>query len=313
MNQLVHIVGHPSPVAAAALPMRLRLGCELRYRFPQPTPLIAMLNVHYSRFGDLERPDHLITDPVVPIESYRDLFGNWCSRLIAPAGVFSLGTDSIIHDDGLPDSFDPAAAQHPVEDLPAEALPFLLPSRYCESDLLMSEAGRLFGHTAPGIGRVLAICDFVHNHLTFDYKTARPTRTAYIAYEGKIGVCRDFTHLAIAFCRAMNIPAMYCTGYISDVGIPPPVPSMDFCAWMRVFLGGRWHDFDPRNNKPMIARVLCGAGRDAADVPLVHQFGWGALDLFKVWIDEIGGDPGLVNGPEETTAGNPLRSWAKAR
>ncbi|MCC6920639.1 MAG: transglutaminase family protein [Alphaproteobacteria bacterium] len=289
--------------------MRLRLGCELRYTFPQPTPLIAMLNVHPSRFGDLERPDRLVTNPVVPIESYRDMFGNWCCRLTAPAGGFAMGTDSIIRDDGRPDAFDATAVQHAVEDLPAEALPFLLPSRYCESDLLTGEAGRLFGHTAPDMSRVQAICDFVHHHLTFDYKTALPTRTAHLAYDGKIGVCRDFTHLAITFCRAMNIPAMYCTGYISDVGMPPPVPSMDFCAWMRVYLGGRWHDFDPRNNKPMIARVLCGAGRDAADVPLVHQFGWGALNVFKVWIDEIGGDPALVNGLDETVAGNPLKTW----
>lgn len=311
MNQIAPIIGPLVPTEPPHLPMRLRLGCELRYYFPQPTPLIAMLNVHYSRFGDLERPDHLITDPHVPTQSYRDVFGNWCCRLVAPAGDFAMGTDTIIRDTGLPDSFDMGAIQHPVEELPSEALMYLLPSRYCESDVLIGDAIRLFGHTAPDMSRVQAICDFVHNHLTFDYKTAQPTRTASLAYEGKIGVCRDFTHLAIAFCRAMNIPAMYCTGFISDVGVPPPVSAMDFCAWMRVFLGGRWHDFDPRNNKPMIARVLCAAGRDAADVPLVHQFGWGALNSFKVWIDEIGGDPALVNGPEETVAGNPLKSWAK--
>lgn len=286
--------------------MRLRLGCELTYWFPQPTPLIAMLNVHYSRFGDLERPDHLVTSPGVPLQSYRDMFGNWCTRMVAPAGDFIMGTDTIIRDPGLPDSHDLTAPQHAVEDLPPEALAYLLPSRYCEVDLLIAEAARLFGDTPKDARRVQAICDFVHSHLVFDYKTALPTRTAQLAYDGKIGVCRDYTHLAISFCRAMNIPAMYCTGYISDVGAPPPMPQMDFCAWMRVYLGGRWHDFDPRNNKPMIARVLCATGRDAADVPLTHTFGWGALNGFKVWIDEIGGDPGLINGPEKTLAGNPL-------
>jgi transglutaminase-like putative cysteine protease len=312
MNQITPIIGPVVKTEALDLPMRLRLGCELRYFFPQPTPLIAMLNVHYSRFGDLERPDHLMTSPHVPVQSYRDLFGNWCCRLTAPAGEFVMGTDTIIRDTGLPDRFDMSAVQHPVEELPSDVLGFLLPSRYAESDLLIGEAGRLFGHTAPDMSRVQAICDFVHNHLTFDYKTAQPTRTAQIAYDGQIGVCRDYTHLAVAFCRAMNIPAMYCTGYISDVGMPPPVSRMDFCAWMRVYMGGRWHDFDPRNNKPMIARVLCAAGRDAADVPLVHQFGWGALNQFTVWIDEIGGDPSLVYGPDETVAGNPLKTWAKS-
>lgn len=287
--------------------MRFRLGCELRYHFPQPTPMIALLNVHYSRFGDLERPDHLVSDPRVPIHSYRDTFGNWCSRLVAPAGDFVMGTDSIIRDSGLPDQFDLSAEQHKVEDLPPETLMYLLPSRYCEVDLMIGEAGRLFAHTAPDGSRVQAICDFVHNHLTFDYKTAQPTRTANLAYQGAIGVCRDYTHLAITFCRAMNIPAMYCSGFISDSGFKPPMPQMDFCAWMRVYLGGRWHDFDPRNNKPMIGRVLCAAGRDAADVPLTYNFGWGALNGFKVWIDEIGGDPGLHYGPEITVAGNPLR------
>lgn len=286
--------------------MRLRLGCELKYFFPQPTPLIAMLNVHYSRFGDLERPDHLITSPAVPMQSYRDMFGNWCARMVAPAGDFVMGTDTIIRDSGTPDQFDMTAIQHKVEDLPADALGYLLPSRYCEVDLLLDDAARLFGHLPADAHRVQAICDFVHGHLTFDYKTAQPTRTAHLAFEGRIGVCRDYTHLAISFCRALNIPAMYCSGYISDVNQTVPYATQDFCAWMRVFLGGRWHDYDPRNNKPMSGRVLCAIGRDAADVPLIHSFGWGALNSFKVWVDEVGADPANFQAPETTVAGNPL-------
>ena len=287
--------------------MRLRLGCELTYWFPQDTPLIALLNIHHSRFGDLEKPDHLITFPAVPIESYRDMYGNWCCRLTAPAGDFKLGTDAIIRDPGKPDTFELDAEQLKVEDLPSEMLTWLLPSRYSDTDTLIGTAGELFGNTPPDGRRVQAICDFVNSHLVFDYKLARPTRTAAEAHEERSGVCRDYTHLAIAFCRAMNIPAMYCSGYISDVNQKPPYAPQDFCAWMRVYLGGAWRDYDPRNNRPMTGRVLCTTGRDAADTPLIHSFGWGALNGFKVWADPIGGDPAMLQAPDETVAGNPLK------
>lgn len=267
--------------------MRLRLGCEMSYDFPQPTPMIVMLNVHYSRVGALERPDHLLTTPPVPIHSYRDSFGNWCSRLVAPAGRFTLRTDGVINDDGASDPAAPGAMQHPVEELPAETLLFLLGSRYCETDVLSDEAWRLFGTTPPGWARVQAVCDFVHNHVTFGYQHSRATRTAAEAYREKHGVCRDYTHLAIAFCRCLNIPARYCTGYISDIGQPPPYAPMDFAAWMEVFLGGRWYTFDPRNNDARFGRVLIAHGRDAADVPLTHTFGPNTLSGFRVWIDEM--------------------------
>jgi transglutaminase-like putative cysteine protease len=265
----------------------MRLGSELNYNFSVPTPMIVMLNVHYSRASDLEHPDHLRVDPSIPVWSYRDVFGNWCCRLVAPVGPFSVGTDTVIRDSGEPDAMDPYAIQHPVEDLPPEALQYLLGSRYCETDLLMDEAWRLFGHTAPDASRVQAIVDFVHNHIRFNYNDARNTRTASEAYAEGRGVCRDFTHLAVAFCRCMNIPTKYCTGYISDVGLPPPYATMDFAAWMEVYLGGRWHVFDPRNNQPRRGRVLVAQGRDAADVPLTHTFGSNRLTGFKVWIDEI--------------------------
>lgn len=266
---------------------RIHLGCQLTYDFPQPTAMIVMLNVHYSRVAQLERPDHLITHPAVPITSYRDSFGNWCSRLLAPAGRLVLGTDSVIHDDGMPDPVDLSAMQHAVQDLPTDALLFLLPSRYCETDNLSAEAWRLFGQAPPGWGRVQAICDFVHNHIRFGYEHSRPTRTASEAYTERRGVCRDYAHLAVAFCRAMNIPARYCTGYISDLGQPPPYAEMDFAAWMEVFLGGRWHVFDPRNNQPRIGRILIATGRDAADVPLTHTFGANNLAGFKVWTEPL--------------------------
>ncbi|ESW85052.1 transglutaminase family protein [Mesorhizobium sp. M1005] len=267
--------------------MRIHIGCQMSFDFPQETPLIAMLNVHYSRASDLERPDFLTSNPPVPIESYRDSFGNWCNRFVAPAGRFAFGTDAVIRDPGSFETRELTAWQHEVRDLPSETLLFLLPSRYCESDVLSNEAWRLFGNTPLGIPRVQAVCDFVHNHIVFNYFNARPTRTAAEAYREQSGVCRDFAHLAVAFCRALNIPTRYCTGYISDIGLPKPWSDMDFAAWMEVYLGGRWHAFDPRNNAPRIGRILIASGRDAADVPLTHIFGPGALAGFKVWTDEV--------------------------
>lgn len=268
--------------------MRIRIGCTLDYNFEVPTPMIALLNVHYSRAAFLEQPDVLHTDPPIPLDGYRDAFGNWCTRLMAPAGPFRIGTEAVIFDDGVPDPQSPFARQSPVEDLPADAVQFLLGSRYCETDLLADTAWDLFGATTPGWPRVQAICDYVHNHITFGYENARATRTAAEAHAERVGVCRDFTHLAVAFCRCMNIPTRYCTGYISEVGVPQPVGIMDFAAWMECWLDGRWWTFDPRNNRPRIGRVLVAQGRDAADVPLTHTFGPNILTGFHVTMEPIG-------------------------
>jgi transglutaminase-like putative cysteine protease len=266
--------------------MRLRIGYELQYSFPQPTPVIMILNVHYTRVSDLERPDHIVVQPSVPISGYRDGFGNWCSRILAPAGTVRISADTIVRDTGLPDRIAPDATQIPVEMLPQEALVFLLVSRYCDSDRLLDLAWALFGQTRPGWPRVQAICDFVHGHIAFGYEHARVTRTAAEAYEEKRGVCRDYAHLAIAFCRALNIPARYCTGYLGDIGTPPPYPQGDFAAWFEAYLGGQWHTFDPRNNVPRIGRVLLARGRDAADVAITTTFGPNTLSSFRVWTDE---------------------------
>src|SRR5258708_31641068 len=211
--------------------MRIRVGSELSFDFPQITPMIAMLSVHFSRFSDLERPDHLKTSPSVPIDGYRDSFGNWCTRLVAPAGRFSLGTDAILRDPGVPDPADLSALQHQVQHLPTETLLYLLGSRYCETDRLSEEAWRLFAQTPLGWPRVQAVCDFVHGHVKFGYEHSRATRTAFEAYTERLGVCRDYAHLAIAFCRCLNMPARYCAGYITDIDLPPPYEPMDFSAW----------------------------------------------------------------------------------
>lgn len=266
--------------------MRIRVGCEMTYEFSQPTPLVSILNVHASRVADLEKPDLLQTDPHVPVAGYHDSFGNWCSRMVAPAGRIALRTETVVRDSGTWDVIDAAAPQRPVESLPTDTLMFLLGSRYCETSRLSDIAWSLFGTSPPGAARVQAIVDYVHDHIVFNYQHSRPTRTALEAFEEKQGVCRDYAHLAIAFCRCVNIPARYCTGYISDIGLPPPHAPQDFAAWMEVFLGDRWHTFDPRNNDPRIGRILVARGRDAEDVPLTLTFGPNALLHFRVITEE---------------------------
>jgi len=269
--------------------MQIRVGCELSYECPHPTPMILALNVQYSRVSDLVIPDHLVLTPPVPVTAYRDEFGNWRSRLVAPAGGITLHTNGLINDSGKPEAVDPGAWQHAVEHLPAETLGYLLGSRYCETDKMVEIAWDLFDKTPPGYERVQAICDYVHRHLRFGYEHARATKTALEAYHEGTGVCRDYTHLAITFCRCMNIPARYCTAYLGDIGVPASSAPMDFAASFEAFLGGRWHMFDPRNNLPRIGRILIAQGRDAADVPISNAFGQNTLTHFRVWTDEVKG------------------------
>jgi len=268
--------------------MQIRAGFELIYQFPKPTPMILALHIHHSRATDLLRPDQLTTDPVVAVTAYRDKFGNRCSRLIAPAGRIRLAADAVVRDSGYPEPLVPHAGQHEVQELPEETLLFLLGSRYCETDCLTETAWQLFSGTAPGWPRVQAICDFVHRHLEFGYQHASPTRSALQAYNDRKGVCRDFAHLAITFCRCMNIPARYCTGYLGDIGVPPMDAPMDFSGWFEAYLGGGWYAFDARHNHPRIGRILIARGRDAADVAISTAFGAGVLESFRVWTEQIG-------------------------
>ncbi len=267
--------------------MKIRVGFEMAYQCPQPTPMILALSIHYSRSSDLVRPDYLVTNPSVPVTAYRDLFGNWCSRVVAPRGRFVIASDAVVNDGGVPDVAAPWATQTPVEFLPEAALVYLLGSRYCETDLLSDIAWQHFGTGPTGWARVQAICDFVNCHIEFGYHHARRTRTAWEAYNERRGVCRDYAHLAITLCRCMNIPARYCSGYLGDVGTPPPYGTMDFAGWFEAFLGDRWYTFDARNNTPRIGRVLIARGRDACDVALASTFGPNSLDSFKVWCDVV--------------------------
>jgi transglutaminase-like putative cysteine protease len=268
--------------------MKIQVGYEMVYNFPRTTAMILMLRVHDSRAVDMEAPDYVTTDPWAPLSEYRDSFGNRCTRILAPGGPLAIRSRGVVRDSGELEVIITSAEQHPVWDLPEDSLVFLLGSRYCETELLSQIAWDLFGNIAPGWTRVQAICDYVHNHIVFAYPNARNTRTAWEAFHERTGVCRDFTHLAITLCRCMNIPARYCTGYLGDMGTPPPYSAMDFAAWFEAYIGGAWHVFDPRNNVARIGRIVIARGRDAADVAIATTFGPHGLERFIVYTDEIG-------------------------
>jgi transglutaminase-like putative cysteine protease len=266
--------------------VRLRVGFEMTYNCVQQTPMILMVNTHESRASDLLIADEITTDPAVPIKAYRDSFGNVCHRIVAPPGRIRIRGNGLVQETCELDPYVPEAIQHEVQDLPDETLVYLLGSRYCETDRLTEMAWQLFGNAPTGWGRVQAICDYVHNLIGFNYQNARCTRSAYEGFLERTGVCRDYAHLAIAFCRCMIIPARYCTGYLSDIGEPPPYAVMDFAAWFEAYLGGEWRTFDPRNNKRRAGRVLMARGRDASDVAIVTSFGPSWLEKFEVWTHE---------------------------
>jgi transglutaminase-like putative cysteine protease len=229
----------------------------------------------------------MLFEPRLPAQSYRDGFGNWCTRIVAPAGKIKVWSDAVVNDTGLADAVNDTARQLPVERLPADTLIFLLGSRYCETDRLSEIAWGLFGQVLEGYSRVKAICDFVHQHITFSYQHADAKKSAWDVYHSRIGVCRDFAHLAVALCRCMNIPARYCTGYLGDIGVPSDPAPMDFSGWFEAYLDGTWYTFDARHNAPRIGRVLIGYGRDAADVAISTSFGPSTLESFKVWTNEV--------------------------
>ena len=270
--------------------MLIRIGYDIELSVATPMALIYLLRVHPSRRDDLVAPETVLVSGGLVPEEYIDSFGNHCGRINVPAGMSTvrITNDALIRDSGELDEIDAGARQHDPTELPLSTLQFLLPSRYCEVDSeLLPFAWQQFGGVAPGRPRVAAICDFVHRHLTFNYKTARPTRTALDAFREKEGVCRDFTHLAVTLCRCMNIPARYTTGYLGDIGVPAAPYPMDFSAWFEVFLGDRWYTFDARHNERRIGRIVMARGRDAGDVPITMCFGPNSLLRFDVITEEV--------------------------
>ena len=274
--------------------MNIRFGYELIYDLPQPTPMVLMLHAHHSRVADLIRPDTMRTDPPMSLKINQDVFLNTCTRVLAPAGRSTVSTDALIRDSGRPDPVLPQAGEQPLQNLPSDCLQYLLASRYCETELLMQEAWRLFGHLAPGWQRVQSVCDFAHRHVRFGYPFARSTKTALEAYHERQGVCRDYAHLAITLLRCLNVPARYCTGYLGDIGVPVSDAPMDFAGWLEAYLDGEWYTFDPRNHQRRIGRILIARGRDAADVAISTTFGPNKLQYFRVWTYEVADEPAVA-------------------
>lgn len=275
--------------------MYVRYGYDITIETEADLPMLLQMSVRPERQLDLRGTEEFVTDPAVPFSTFVDDFGNFCRRLTAPAGQFRMQQNAIITDSGLPEPDFPEAQEMPVEALPDDVLQFLWPSRYCNSDLLLQPAWDLFGEMTPGWSRVEAIMGWVHNHITFNYMDADATRTAHDAFEQGKGVCRDFAHLAIAMCRALNIPARYVNGHLGDFGVPVQPDPMDYAASVQVYLSGRWWNFDPRNNSRRIGRLPVGYGRDATDVALISSFGAHRLVNFHVITEEVDADGNRVD------------------
>lgn len=267
--------------------MLIRLGYDIEFDVPFGATFLTLLRVHPSRQADLDGPDRVQVTPGVPVEDFQDLYGNLASRFLAPAGSLRLTTSCVLRDSGELDPNAPDAGEIPVDQLPPATLPYLMNSRYCEVDLMSPIAADLFGSCAPGWNRVQTICGWVKQHVVFDYLKARPTKTALDVYTERVGVCRDFQHLAITFCRALNVPARYATGYLGDIGVPATPYPMDFSAWFEAYLGGRWWTFDARHNQPRIGRILIATGRDATDVAITTTFGEVKLVRFSVVTEQV--------------------------
>lgn len=269
----------------AAAARRVRVGCEFRYTAEVDTPAVFQIE------PTGEAPTTVLSQgwdiaPATARHGYTDLYGNGCQRLDLPAGESTLRYDAVVAVPDATEDVDTDAAEVPARDLPDDVLLYTMPSRYCLPDVLGDEAWRRFGSHAPGYRRVQAICDHVHRHLAFAYGSSAPTTTAADAYAAGKGVCRDFAHVAISFCRALSIPARYAFGYLPDLDVPPAPEPMDFAAWMEVYLDGRWWTFDPRNNAARKGRVLIGRGRDAVDVAMVTTYGGPVLRGMEVWAEE---------------------------
>jgi transglutaminase-like putative cysteine protease len=282
-------------VALSEVDVQIRAGFDIAFQCLQPTPMVLMLSVEPARMGNLVTPHRLQFSPDAASRDYTDMFGNICTRTFAQPGLIEVRNEFVISDSGVPDEADPNARQVDIDALPDDVLLYLIGSRYCDTEKLSDLAWSLFGGTAPGWQRVQAICDYAHARLSFGYQHARGDRTASEGHQERVGVCRDFAHLAITLCRCMNIPARYCTGYLGDIGVPIDPAPMDFSAWFEVYLDGRWFTLDARHNHPRIGRIVMARGRDAADVAISTTFGPAPLARFKVITEEVKSEAARVS------------------
>ncbi|NNM88534.1 MAG: transglutaminase family protein [Phycisphaerae bacterium] len=266
--------------------MLIQIGYDIRFTIPSPTPMLLLLHTCAGKYH-FAQAENLVISPYTPAQFFLDHFGNFCTRLVAAPGTLMLTNEAIVEVNGQPDAVNLTAIQHPVQDLPLDTLPFLLASRYCEVDRLTDFAWQRFGTGPTGYGRVQAVCDFVHHHVAFGYIFANSGKSAFDTFNQRQGVCRDFAHLAITFCRCLGIPARYATGYLGDIGVPLNPDPMDFSAWYEAYLSGHWYTFDARHNHPRIGRVVMAYGRDAADTALTTTFGLTTLARFTVVTREL--------------------------
>jgi len=267
---------------------RVLVGCDFTYVAVIPTPVVFQVQPIESPQVSVEGA-RWITEPDVAVRGYTDLYGNPCVRAVLPAGrsSFRFGAVAVVPD--AAEEADENVPECPPNELPDDTLVYTLPSRYCLPDVLGGEAWSRFGGLVPGYRRVQAVCDYVHGHLAFQYGSTTALDSAVDVNLAGRGVCRDFTHLAVSFCRALNIPARYVFGYLPDMDVPPDPAPMDFAAWMEVWLGDRWWTFDPRNNTRRKGRVVIGRGRDASDVAMATTFGGPQLVSMLVRAEEAPG------------------------
>lgn len=265
---------------------RIRIGCEFAYVAEVSTPVIFQVRPGKS-VGLTLGAEQWSSQPLMAIRGYTDLYGNSCTRAVLPAGRSSFGYHAVATVPDATEDTDETAPEIAPDALPDDTLVYTLPSRYCLPDVLGSEAWSRFGGLPPGYGRVRAICRYVHDHLAFQYGSTTALSTAADVNAAGRGVCRDYTHLAISFCRALNIPARYAFGYLPDMDVPADPAPMDFAAWMEVWLGDRWWTFDPRNNARRKGRIVIGRGRDASDVAMATTFGGPVLESMTVQADEV--------------------------
>jgi transglutaminase-like putative cysteine protease len=266
--------------------VRLSVGCDFHFDAAVAVPIVALLGARHDGGVTVERETWHV-QPDASFSDLVDIYSNHARRVVIGAGKASLRYDAEVTTSAALDEVSPLAVQHRVEDLPAEILIYTLASRYCLSDMLSDAALDLFAATPPGWERVQSVCNWVHDNVRFDYAAARPHATSADVFQARAGVCRDFAHLAISFCRALHVPARYVFGYLPDIDVPPPPEPMDFCAWTEVYLGGRWWTFDPRNNARRIGRVVIARGRDAIDVAMLTSYGKLLLEQMTVWADEV--------------------------
>jgi transglutaminase-like putative cysteine protease len=264
---------------------QLRVGCEFRYTAEVATPAVFQIEPSGEPPVAVLRQDWEVS-PAIARHAYADLYGNDCQRLTLPPGEATIRYDALVAVPDATEDVDVGAPEVPAAELPDDVLIYTMPSRYCLPDVLGNEAWRLFGQEKPGYARVQAILEHIHGRMSFSYGSSNPTTTAADAYAAGCGVCRDFAHVAITFCRALSIPARYVFGYLPDMDVPPDPAPMDFAAWMEVYLGGRWWTFDPRHNAARKGRVLIGRGRDAVDVAMVTTYGGPVLQSMVVWSEE---------------------------